>query len=115
MAFPALFAIFVGLLMILQWSFLLLTGKVSELKTEPVRITFHIVGEMVTALLLIIGGVGLWVHAGWGLFVYLIGGGMLLYTLIVSPGYYAQLRQWPFVIMFVILLLLLLVSLGIVL
>lgn len=111
MIFPALFAVLVGLLMILQWSFLLSTGKVSELKTEPARIGFHIAGEMVTAVLLTVGGIGLWTNAGWGMFVYLVGSGALLYTLIVSPGYYAQRRQWPFVIMFAVLLLLLLVSL----
>ncbi len=39
---------------------------------------------------------------------------MLLYTVIVSPGYFAQKREWPMVGMFAVLLALALVSLGLV-
>jgi hypothetical protein len=35
---------------------------------------------------------------------------MLLYSVIVSPGYFAQLGQWTMVAMFVVLLILALVS-----
>jgi hypothetical protein len=36
----------------------------------------------------------------------LLAAGMLAYTLIVSPGYFAQLGQWPLVGMFAVLLVL---------
>ena len=36
----------------------------------------------------------------------LVAAGMLLYTIIVSPGYFAELRQWPIVGMFVVLIIL---------
>jgi hypothetical protein len=35
---------------------------------------------------------------------------MLTYTVLVSPGYFAQLGQWPLVAMFAVLLILTLVS-----
>jgi hypothetical protein len=42
MNFPAWYAIVVGLLTFAQWAFFLITGQVSELKTERVRVLFHI-------------------------------------------------------------------------
>ncbi len=79
---------------------LYLAHQIPELKTEPIRIVMHIAGEWNTALLLIIGGVGLFKNTNWGFHTYLISSGMLLYTMIVSPGYYAQQRQFGFVLMF---------------
>ena len=39
-----------------------------------------------------------------GFNVFLLSMGMLLYTIIVSPGYFAQLGQWVFVLMFAVLI-----------
>ena len=59
MTFAAWYAIIVGVLMFGQWAFFLLTQQVPELKTEPVRISFHLAGEFLTADALITGGVSL--------------------------------------------------------
>ena len=85
-----------------------------ELKTEPFRIAFHLAGEFLTAVALIAGGLGLLCGAPWGRPMYLVSLGMLLYTVIVSPGYFCQRREWPMVGMFAVLLVLALVSLGLV-
>jgi hypothetical protein len=114
MGFAALYAVAVGALMIAQWTFFLVRGQVPELETEPLRIRFHLVAEFVTAIALIGGGVGLLLAADWGRTLYLVAVGMLLYTVIVSPGYYAQRGEWPFVAMFAAILLLALVSLVLV-
>jgi len=111
MIYPGIFSIVVGVLMISQWTILLASKNVPELKTEPVRILFHIAGEYVTAGLLIFGGIGLLAGAKWGTPIYLFATGMLLYTVIVSPGYYAQKRVWAFVAMFALILILALVGL----
>ena len=58
---------------------------------------------------------GLLTGAPWGQPAYLVSVGMLLYTVIVSPGYFAHKREWPMVGMFAVLLVLALVSLGLVL
>ena len=47
-------------------------------------------GEVATALALIVGGYALFTNKKWGLQAYMLSMGMLLYTLIVSPGYYVQ-------------------------
>ncbi len=110
MRFPGWYGIIVGSLMFAQWSFFLLAGQVPEVKTEPIRLVFHLAAELGTALLLIIGGFALLRRLSWGASVYMIGAGMLVYSLIVSPGYFAQQGQWVFVVMFGILLVLALVG-----
>jgi len=106
MNFPAIFAIVVGLGMIGQWIASFLSNKIPELKTEPIRIWFHIAAEMATALCLIGAGVGLFVKASWSIYLYLVASGMLFYTAIVSPGYFAQKGQWGWLVMFGIILVL---------
>lgn len=96
--------------MVIQWAFFYLSGQIPELETEPYRILFHIVGEMVTAAGLVIGGVGLLGSLVWGRTVYLLAMGMLFYTVIVSPGYFAQKGQWAPVVMFAILLVMAILS-----
>jgi membrane protein implicated in regulation of membrane protease activity len=59
-----------------------------------------------TAGLLVAGVLGLLTLKKWGYHVFLLALGMLLYTIIVSPGYFAQLGQWVFVLMFAVLVVL---------
>ena len=115
MIFASIYALVVGIGMIGQWGVSLASRQVPEIKTEPYRIAFHLAGEFLTALALIAAGVGMLVGAPWGRPLYPAAVGMLLYTVIVSPGYFAQKRQWPMVGMFAVLLVLALVSLGLVL
>lgn len=98
------YSIFVGLCMIVMWIMFYCTEGIPELSTKPAEIGLHITGEMITALLLIIGGYAIFTKRSWGLQVYSVSMGMLLYTLIVSPGYYVQKGEFLFVIMFSVLL-----------
>ncbi len=111
MNFPALYAIIVGLLIFGQWAFFLITRQVPELKTERVRVLFHISDEFLTAAVLIASGVGLLAQQSWATAIYPVALGMLLYTIIVSSGYFAQKRIWPIVAMFGALLILTAISL----
>jgi hypothetical protein len=104
MFYPALFAIVVGLIMLVQWSFLYVSNQIPELENEPVRICFHIVAEVVTALSLIAGGVALLAGLDWAVQVYHVSLGMLFYTAIVSPGYFAQKGDWKWVGIFSVLI-----------
>ena len=100
MRFPVGYGISVGLLMILQWTFTIAAGAVPEFETAPMEIAFHLAAEFTTASLLLIGGAATWKTLSWGKPVLLTGLGMVMYSEIVSPGYYAQLGQWGFVAMF---------------
>lgn len=104
MRFAGWYSVTVGLLMLVQWAFFLTTGGVPEFQTEPFRIAFHLVGEGATALGLIVSGVALLRRLRLGRAAALVSLGMLLYTLIVSPGYFAQQGQWSFVAMFSVML-----------
>ena len=110
MRFAAWFSLVVGILMIGQWAFFLLAGQVPELQAEPIAFAFHLAAESVTAAALIASGVlvlrGSPVGPGLGL----IATGLLLYTVIVSPGYFAQHGDWSLVVMFGVLFALSLVS-----
>jgi len=105
MLFPAIFALIVGLGMIGQWIMSFITEQIPELETEPFRIWFHIAGEMITALALILSGIGLLAGWTWAAILFLIASGMLIYTAIVSPGYFAQQGKWIWVVIFSILIL----------
>ena len=111
MKFTAWYSIVVGLLMLAQWVFFLAAGQVPELQTEPYRIAFHLAGEALTAILLVASGVGLLRHKTWARTLAFFALGMLAYTAIVSPGYFAQQGAWPLVAMFAVLLILAFVSL----
>ena len=96
----AIYSILIGISMIGMWIMFYLTDSIPELKTEPWSISMHLVAEFATALMLIFSGAGLLKNKDWGLKIYLIATGMLLYTLIVSPGYFLQKGEPGFVIMF---------------
>ena len=110
MKFAGWYGVVVGLLMLGMWSFFLLTSQVPELQTEPYRISFHLAAEFTTAICLIIGGIYLIRNQPRAKPLYFIASGMVLYSLIVSPGYYAQQSQWGFVVMFIVLAALTIVS-----
>lgn len=100
MAFAGWYGIAIGLLMLGQWGFFLASGSVPEVRTAPVALGFHLAAEAGTALLLIAAGVGLLRKQAWGRIGMLVALGMLLYTAIVSPGYFAQKGVWALVVMF---------------
>jgi hypothetical protein len=104
MKFPAWYGILVGLLMMVQWTFSILSGSVPEFQTAPWEIAFHLAAEFSTALVLLLGGIAMLRSIAWSRTVLLLGLGMVIYSEIVSPGYFAQLNQWVFVAMFALLL-----------
>lgn len=104
MRFAAWSSSVIGVMMLAQWTFFLAAGQVPELRTEPFRIAFHLAAEGVTALLLIAAGIMLFRGICGGARLALVANGALIYTAIVSPGYFAQQGQWALVAMFAVIL-----------
>ncbi len=102
----AIFAIVVGISMLGMWTVFYLTGNIPELETKPVELAFHLFAEFITAVLLISAGAGLLKATSWGYNLYLIAAGMVLYTMIMSPGYFLQTGDVAFLIMFGVLIIL---------
>lgn len=91
-----------GIGMLSFWSMAMLSGRVPEVREGRIDIWFHIGAEFATALALIGGGVAVLVDhtAPWSVVLSSLGLGLLVYTLIASPGYYAQRRNLPMAGMF---------------
>jgi hypothetical protein len=111
MIFASIFALIVGIGMIGMWSVSYFTNQIPELQSEPIRIKFHLAAEFATAGMLILAGLALLTGQGWAIPVFLVATGMLLYTVIVSPGYFAQKGQWAYLVMFGVILILAVASL----
>lgn len=100
----AIYSILVGVSIIGMWTILYINGSIPEIDTEPIRIGMHLVAEIATGIILILGAYGLLNNKRWGYDMYLISMGMLIYTLFASPGYYAEKGNYLFVGMFAIIL-----------
>ncbi len=110
MNFVSYYSMSVGVLMLAQWLFFILSGNVVEFATTPIEISIHISIEILTAIALLITGYRLLKRRKNAIKWNLLAQGMLIYTVVNSSGYFAQLAQWPFVVMFAVLLILSLVS-----
>lgn len=97
-------SLIIGILMIGQWVFFIASGNVPELKTTPISIIFHIVIELITALLLIFSAIALHKPEKWKIYLAVYSQGMLGYTVVNSSGYFAQSGEWIFIVMFALLL-----------
>jgi hypothetical protein len=96
----AVYSITMGVAILTLWTVLWATGAIPEMMTKPWEIAMHLTAEFTTAGLLVISGIGLWLDSRWAPRVNVFASGMLVYTLIQSPGYYLQHRADIFVLMF---------------
>jgi|SRR6056297_124827 len=110
MNFAAYYSIFIGIMIITQWIFFILTGNVPEFTTTFWEIIFHIIVEFLTAFILLITGWGIVTKRKNAIPGNLVAQGMLIYSAINSTGYFVQQGQWLFIIMFVAILVLSLAS-----
>ncbi len=53
----AFYNIFVGASMIVMWLFFFITDQIPELETAPFEIATHLIAEFLTAILLVLSGV----------------------------------------------------------
>ena len=117
MLFTAIFAIFVGIAIVGQWTITILKKEIPGKEAGtivgrgPIEMRFHWSAEFLTAAALITSGVGLILNWSFAQNLYLLSTGMLIYTVINSSGYFAQKREWPMIGIFTLLLILSMVSL----
>lgn len=107
----AIFTILVGLLMMGMWSMLILTNQVPYLDSPQMEIKLHILTEMFTAVMLIIGGVSVLRNYEKLTNLHYVSQGMLIYSIINSSGYYIDLGELMMTVMFGVLLIGTLISL----
>jgi hypothetical protein len=95
------YAIGVGALMVVWWGMEVRAGALRRPDRTPAEIGLYLTAELLTAALLVVGGIVLLVQGS--VLVALVALGMLLYTVIQSPGYFLARRELAFVAMFAVL------------
>jgi hypothetical protein len=111
--FVGIYSVLIGLMMIGMWVSLLLAKQVPELKPAsyaPKLIAYHLIAEILTGIVLIVSGVGLFLGSDWSRILSAISLGMLLYSVINSPGKYAHENNLPMVAIFTIITILTVVA-----
>ena len=88
------------------WIVQLVTGQAPELQTAPIEIALAITADWLTAITLLVVGVGLLSKRNWAYKLYLFALGMLVYSVLISSGYFGQLGNTIFVILFAVLFIL---------
>ena len=99
-----IYSLIIGIGIIGLWLMLILTKQVPEIKTEPIAIGFHIIIENIMGILSLISGVILFIDLACGSLLFILSSGLVIYAVINSAGYYGQKKQWPFVSMFGVIL-----------
>ena len=102
----SIFSLFCGVAMLVVWGRLLVTGQVLELQTRPFETMFLLAAEFLTAMSLILAGIGLLTRKSWGLRAELVALGMLLYCTVFYIGVLAQEGNVPAVTFFSVIVLL---------
>ena len=77
-----------------------------ELQTAPIEIALAITADWLTAITLMVAGVGLISRHNWAYKLYLFALGMLVYSVLISSGYFGQLGNIIFVVLFAVLFIL---------
>lgn len=92
------YSIIIGLVMLGLWLVLWALGDIPEMTTRPWETAMHLTAEFVAAGLLVVSGTGLLLKARWAERVNVFASGMLVYSLIQSPGHYLQRNAGIFVV-----------------
>lgn len=98
----SVYSITVGVAMIATWALLWNSGGIPEMVNKPWELAMHLTAEFTTAALLIVSGIGLLAGQHWASRINVFASGMLVYTLIQTPGYYLQRNGMIFVLMFAV-------------
>jgi hypothetical protein len=104
MKISGVYQVLTGAGMIGIWILNFWKGEIPELQTEPYRIAMHILAEAVTAIMLLVSGFHILMKGRKLPNLFNIASGALIYTLIASPGYFAQMSHWGAVAPFLVLL-----------
>lgn len=98
----SVYSVTMGVAIFLFWSVAWIVGAIPDLLIKPWEMAMHLTAEFTTAVLLTVSGLGLWFGRSWALRLNIFASGMLVYSLIQTPGYYLQRNAMIFVLMFAV-------------
>lgn len=105
-----IFFLITGLSIIGLWIMLFITNQIPELQTNKVEILFHITIELIMAIFSIYTGFTIIKKHTFYKQMTMFTSGMLIYSIINSSGYYLNLINYPMLILFAIILVLVILS-----
>jgi len=85
-----------GLVMLAVWIILLIQGQVREFTTAPIQGIFLLVAEILTAMAMMLGGIGILTRQRWGKALNLTALGMMFYTSVNSIGVFSQIGGYRY-------------------
>ena len=97
----ASYCVAVALVMALWWGMEIRNGALNRPDRSRAEIALHLAAELATAVVLAVGGIVL--AQGGTRSLALVGLGMLMYTVIQSPGYFLARHELAPVVMFAVL------------
>src|SRR6478672_8126070 len=86
----AIFAFIAAAVIVLVWIYRLAVTGTPEFAAQPWLTWLHLIAEIATAVVLVVGGWGLLAGTHWARKVYLIGVGALLFGALADIGRYAD-------------------------
>jgi hypothetical protein len=95
-----IYCLSVGVLMMIWWSVSVRRGALRRPDRSRSEMALHLVAEMLTAILLVVSGVSLLTNGDSAVPIAALALGMLLYTVIASPGYFIARQELPPVYLF---------------
>ena len=90
----AFYSILAAIALMIWWYALYKNDDHTELIETPIKKVVRLGRDILTALLLVIGGVGLFSTQDWGLTVYYISMGVLVLSLCDFTIFYGQRKDW---------------------
>lgn len=94
----SIYSILSGIMIIGTWFFLFKQNRLNELHMRRMEMTSHLIAEIITAILLIIAGVGLLLNIAWATIISPVSLGMLFYAIVNISGRYVEDRDTVMVI-----------------
>jgi len=95
-----IYCIAIGVLIAAMWAHALAHGAWQRADSSHAEMALHLVAEYAAAAWLVVAG-AVFLFVGRAATPFLAAGiGMLLYTAVVSPGYFLGRREWAPVVMF---------------
>jgi hypothetical protein len=91
-----IYSFVMGLMLIIVWFFLLITQNpvlILDIEAKPVEMLFVLFVEILTALTLLIASYGIYKSYSWSRDVFILGNGMLLYSMINNLGFSIQVQD----------------------
>ncbi|MFW9851431.1 MAG: hypothetical protein ACFFDS_00635 [Candidatus Thorarchaeota archaeon] len=94
-----IYSLTVGISLIGFWAVFYLRKELNIFIENSLERFFHILAEIIISILALISGIAILANQSWGLFIYILTMGFLIYASINAIGIYGKKKIWWLVIL----------------